>query len=324
MNDGSLWITSDIGGISILDLHSITFKNPESVQFYNITADNNRNGVSSGNIRNLLQDSFGNIWIGNYSSGVDFISHTQPVFHVLPYMTEKGNILKHKPVWGICKDENNQVWLGGENEISLFKNDKLLKSINISKQLSRPYGQVFSIINAGNGTLLLGIYDDGLLKLDTRSERIERIPLDMENVDIITFFKDTDGTIWIGAEYGIYTYANGQLNKESQLNALLPDKSVYGILRDRQGKLWIGTYGGGIAIFDRNNKSVTLKIPPIPKRSNHTVINKDWKILLCALSRKTQWGISGSVPTMAFLAGTNRNRASTVTTTGTAYLWETS
>ena len=256
MNDGSLWIASDIGGISILDLHSITFKNPESVQFYNITAGNNRNGVSSGNIRNLLQDSFGNIWIGNYSSGVDFISHTQPVFHVLPYMTEKGNILKHKPVWGICKDENNQVWLGSENEISLFKNDKLLKSINISKQLSRPYGQVFSIINAGNGILLLGIYDDGLLKFDTRSECIERIPLDMENVDIITFFKDTDGTIWIGAEYGIYTYANGQLNKESQLDALLPDKSVYGILRDRQGKLWIGTYGGGIAIFDRNNKPV--------------------------------------------------------------------
>lgn len=256
MNDGNLWIASDIGGISILDLHSITFKNPESVQFYNITADNNRNGVSSGNIRNLLQDSFGNIWIGNYSSGVDFISHTQPVFHVLPYMTEKGNILKHKPVWGICKDENNQVWLGGENEISLFKNDKLLKSINISKQLSRPYGQVFSIINAGNGILLLGIYDDGLLKLDTRSERIERIPLDMENVDIITFFKDTDNTIWIGAEYGIYTYANGQLNKESKLDALLPDKSVYGILRDRQGKLWIGTYGGGIAIFDRNNKPI--------------------------------------------------------------------
>ena len=256
MNDGSLWITSDIGGISILDLHSITFRNPESVQFYNITADNSKNGVSSGNIRNLLQDSFGNIWIGNYSSGVDFISHTQPVFHVLPYMTEKGNILKHKPVWGICKDENDLLWIGGENEISLFKNNEFLKSINISKQLSRPYGQVFSIINAGNGILLLGIYDDGLLKFDIRSERIERIPLDMENVDIITFFKDTDGTIWIGAEYGIYTYANGQLKKETQLDALLPDKSVYGILRDRQGKLWIGTYGGGIAIFDSNNKTV--------------------------------------------------------------------
>jgi len=98
MSDGTLWIASDIGGISILDLHNITFNSPENIQFYNITADNNKNGVSSGNIRNLLQDSFGNIWIGNYSSGVDFISHTQPVFHVLPYLVEKGNIMKNKPV----------------------------------------------------------------------------------------------------------------------------------------------------------------------------------------------------------------------------------
>ena len=257
MNDGTLWIASDIGGISILDLHDITFRNPENVRFHNITADNSKNGISSGNIRNLLQDSFGNIWIGNYSSGVDFISHTQPVFHVLPYLTEKGNILKHKPVWGLCKDENGQIWLGGENEISLFKDNKLLKSIQITNQLSRPYGQVFSIISDGHGTLLLGIYDDGLLKFDVQSERIERIPLDMENVDIITFFKDTDERIWIGAEYGIYSYANGKLCKENELTRQLPDRSVYGIVRDRQGKLWVGTYGGGIIIFDRDNKVVT-------------------------------------------------------------------
>ena len=132
MNDGTLWIASDIGGISILDLHDITFRNPENVRFHNITADNSKNGISSGNIRNLLQDSFGNIWIGNYSSGVDFISHTPPVFHVLPYLTEKGNILKHKPVWGLCKDENGQIWLGGENELSLFKENKLQKNIQIT------------------------------------------------------------------------------------------------------------------------------------------------------------------------------------------------
>lgn len=36
MNDGTLWIGADIGGISILDLHSITFMNPKSVKFTNI------------------------------------------------------------------------------------------------------------------------------------------------------------------------------------------------------------------------------------------------------------------------------------------------
>ena len=235
MDDGTLWIASDIGGISILDLHSITFKNPDNVQFYNITADNSKHGVSSGNIRNLLQDSFGNIWIGNYSSGIDFISHTQPFFHILPYMTEHGNILKQKPVWGLYEDEEDRIWLGGENEIALFKDNKLVKSINVTSRLSRPYGQVFSIIGDGHGTLLLGIYDDGLLKFDTRSDQIERIPLDMENVDIITFFKDADQKIWIGAEYGIYSYFEGVLRKEDALTRQLRDKSVYGIVRDRQG-----------------------------------------------------------------------------------------
>lgn len=256
MSDGTLWIASDIGGISILDLHNITFKSPKNVQFDHITADNSKNGVSSGNTRSLLQDSFGNIWIGNYSSGVDFISHTQPVFHVLPYMTEKGNILKHKPVWGICKDENGQIWLGGENEIILLKDNRPTKSIDVSSYLSRPYGQVFSIVSDGRGTLLLGIYDDGLLKFDTRNGHIERIPLDMENVDIITFFKDADEKIWIGAEYGIYTYVNGILQKEDAITRQLSDRSVYGILRDRQGKLWIGTYGGGITIFDQDYKKI--------------------------------------------------------------------
>ena len=256
MNDGTLWIASDIGGISILDLHSITFKSPEKVQFYNITADNSKHGVTSGNIRTLLQDSFGNIWIGNYSSGIDFISHSQPEFHIVPYMTEKGNITKHKPVWGLCKDENDQIWLGGENEITLFKDNKILKSIDITKQLSRPYGQVFSIISDQQGALLLGIYDDGLLKFNTRNEHIERIPLDMADVDIITFFKENDEKIWIGAEYGIYSYSNGTLRKEDEINRLLPDRSVYGILRDKQGKLWIGTYGGGIAVLDKENRLV--------------------------------------------------------------------
>ena len=29
---------------------------------------------------------------------------------------------------------------------------------------------------------------------------------------------------------------------------------MYGILRDRQGKLWVGTYGWGVKVFDRNRR----------------------------------------------------------------------
>ena len=259
MNDGTLWIGADIGGISILDLNNITFMNPKSVKFTNISASNDESGLSSSNIRSLLQDSFGNIWIGNYSSGINFISHTKPVFHTLPYTTEKGKTLKNKPVWGISTDKEGQVWVGSENEVAIFKDYQLTKTLNITPFLSRPYGQVFSLRSDQKQTFLLGIYDDGLLKLNTKTNRIERIPLGMDNIDIITFFEDSDGTMLIGAEYGVYIYENGTARVAEEITNQLYARSVYGILRDRQGKLWIGTYGGGISIFDKDNK-LTMRL----------------------------------------------------------------
>jgi signal transduction histidine kinase/DNA-binding response OmpR family regulator/streptogramin lyase len=253
MSDGTLWIAADIGGISILDLYDLSFANTETIKFTNITAAFQNNDLSSRNIRSLLQDSFGNIWIGNYSSGVDVINHTTSFFQTLPYKLAKANKVRSKPVWGIFADDKQQVWIGSENEIALFKNNQLKYTVDISNYQSRPYSQIFSMHGTQHGCLLLGLYDDGLLEYNTKTKNIRRIDLGMDNIDIITFYEATDGTIWIGAEYGIYTYKNGVINTEEKITDQLSDRSVYGILYDNQGKIWIGTYGGGIYIFNQNH-----------------------------------------------------------------------
>jgi len=257
MNNGTLWIAADVGGISILNLKSLSFMDPREVKFTNITAEDNANSLSSANIRTLLQDSFGNIWIGNYSSGVDFISHTESAFRVLPYVTQRESMIKNKPVWSIHVDDEQQIWVGGKNEIAVFKNNRLKNVINFAPYLDRAYGQLLAIESFKQNTLFWGIYDDGLLKYNIPQKQIERIKLDMAGIDIITLFEDHDGKIWIGSEYGIYTYENNQLQIEDELNNQLKDRSVHaGILRDRQGKLWVGTYAGGIFVFDANKKLV--------------------------------------------------------------------
>ena len=258
MKDCKLWIASDIGGVSILDLNNISFMNVDSVRFVNMNADSGKNGLSSGNIRSLLQDSFGNIWIGNYSSGVDFINHKHPVFNLLPYTREGRNMFKNKPVWSVYADRADQVWLGGENEIIVFKNGELIKQYDITPYLTRPYGQVFDMHSNTSELMFLGIYDNGLLKLDLRNNRMERIPLDSDYIDVITFFEDSDNKIWIGTEENIYIYSEGVIGKADNINCQMPDKSIYGILRDQQGKLWIGTYDGGISIFDKTGKLTTV------------------------------------------------------------------
>ena len=253
MQDNRLWIATDIGGISILDLRNITFMNPKDLKFQNITNTYDKQGLSSGNIRSLFQDSYGNIWIGNYSSGVDFISHIQPVFHTLPYMVEKGQIIKHKSVWGIHADERQQVWLGSENEIVLFRDGKLQRKINLTPHLSRSYAQVFAIYNHKED-LFLGLFDDGLLKFNLQTNSIERIDLGQDYVDINTLYEDKDGKLWIGTEYGLASYVKGNFRWEKEINDQISNLSVYSVLHDRQGKLWIGSCGAGIFIFNANNQ----------------------------------------------------------------------
>lgn len=253
MDNGELWIASDIGGISILNINDLTFKRPSEIRFRNILPANTPDGLSSGNIRSLLMDMTGNIWIGNYGSGVDFASHRNPLFNTLPYMTG-GPYPKAKSVWGLCISRGDDLWVGSENEIALFRHHTLVETIDISHALTRPYGQVFSMIDTGDGNLLLGIYDDGLLKYDTKSRTLTRLNLEKSNTDVITFYRDTDGSIWIGTEYGLYHYAQGKIEK-SPLNAVLWDKSIYGIVRDRQGKLWIGGYSG-VAVFDKKGRQI--------------------------------------------------------------------
>lgn len=256
MKNGELWVASDIGGISILNLNGIAFKHPDEVRFRRIGVEDSSHGLSSRNPRSLIQDAFGNVWIGHYSSGVDFVSHIEPVFGILPYVYGKEEGMQRKPAWGIACDGQNRIWVGGENELVMFENDTLQKRFDLSSSQLKSYWQVFSILPMGKNELLLGFYNNGLIRLNTETGRMERLPLDVPDENVICFYKETDGTVWIGAQYGLYSYEDGRLDKDERLNSQLPELSVYGIVRDRQGKLWVGTYSCGIVVFDSEGKKV--------------------------------------------------------------------
>ncbi|MDR1130012.1 MAG: response regulator [Prevotellaceae bacterium] len=251
MDDGTLWIASGNGGISIFDLNSAMFISPEKVKFRNIISANN-NMFPSGNIQNFLQDSFGNIWTGNYGSGIDFIGHTQPLFQMLPYT----NAMKNKPVWGIFSD-GEQIWAGGENEIILFRNNQEKTVIDISGYTVNPRNNVVAIKNDRQGHIWFGLYNEGILRYNERNSQFSRVKLDAGNIGFIVFFEDTDGKMLTGTERGIFSYQNNCLKNEEQINKHLTDKTVYSILRDRQGKLWIGTFGKGIFVFNADNQLVS-------------------------------------------------------------------
>jgi ligand-binding sensor domain-containing protein len=256
MGDGKLWIATDIGGISILDIDALTFTKPEDVVFENLSVDNEDYILSSRSIRKILIDRYNNVWLGNYGCGIDLIEKQKNPFHVLPYVHIMGNTFKHKPVWGVANGIGNDTWLGSENEIALFHNGRQSKIYDFSNYLSRTYGQTYSLCYLNDGNLLLGIFDNGLIHFDTHSHRFKSVSLGQEHVDVFNFFKEKNGNILVGSEIGIYVYNKGKATYLSDINNKLHDKAIYGMVRDWQGNLWIGTYSLGIYIFDNNNQQI--------------------------------------------------------------------
>ena len=156
--DGKLWVCAHMGGVSILDLNDNVFTSPENMHFQNIRVTNDLHGISSPNAKCFLQDSFGNIWLGNYRGGVDFLSYNQPVFQTLAYNTLRDGALTDKQVWGLAIDNKSRIWLGGENEIAVFSADmKLQKILSLTAKAS-PHTHASVIFKDKKGTIWLGLY----------------------------------------------------------------------------------------------------------------------------------------------------------------------
>ncbi len=84
-------------------------------------------------------------------------------------------------------------------------------------------------------------------------------------LDGITYciLEDKDHNIWLGTKgegvYKLTPTGGGNTYKISQYKNLaedlysLSDNSVYSIYQDKNGKIWVGTYGGGLNLFDEKN-----------------------------------------------------------------------
>ena len=96
-------------------------------------------GLSGPNARSIIQDSFGNIWIGNYRGGVDFISYAQPLFNTIAYTIEKqGHRLIINKYGDYGQIINRQIWLGGEGELGIYKERKENKKLLFTRMPAAP------------------------------------------------------------------------------------------------------------------------------------------------------------------------------------------
>lgn len=244
-DDGRLWVCTQMGGVSILDPQVLS---SGDVRFDNIGAGQ-RDGISSANARCFFQDSFGNIWIGNYRQGIDFLSYERPIFRTLLPTGSSTEASGANQVWSLAVDNRSLLWAGCENRLVAFDGEREAFTLELTG-LASPNTHVNALYKDRKGLLWLGLYNDGVLTCDPATRRLTRIASPNPALDVRDFHEDADGTIWVATLNGLYICRNGRLERRDDITRQLPDRMVNRILRDRKGNLWVGTFGKGIVAFN--------------------------------------------------------------------------
>jgi len=224
-------------------------------------------GLSQANVRCILQDRAGFLWLGtqdalNRFDGYQFTKFRKEL--------KNQNSLSGNFISSIAEDKNGKIVIGTINGVTIydprlnqFKRLTIKDSVyNINK-----IGSVSSVLCAKDGSLWIGEYYSGLIK--TIGNKTIRFMNEIENPNSISsnyitaLCEDFSGNIWIGtfgsgvSKYNISTKKFEHLYIGTGNQNQLSSNFINSLCVDKKGNLFIGTTGG-LNVLDLKTGVITI------------------------------------------------------------------
>jgi len=202
--------------------------------------------LGDGRIKSFLEDREGRIWVGT-PAGI--------------HCWKDGHWSEPDKNWGpkrlnvnaILQRKDGSLWFGTADGAARLEGDRL-RWYRTGDGL--PGDNVRALVEDKAGTLWMGT-GKGLCRLRQGRLKSYELPGGASNQDILSLCLDRDGNLWIGTDGGGLNRMRDESRAMSETQAGiierlttvegLPADSVWAILEDKEGSLWIGTFGGGLA-----------------------------------------------------------------------------
>lgn len=250
MRNGDLWIATDRGGICIIHAADRLNSNLRFERLTGVSPHNPLPSISTSSVNSVFQDSFGNIWIGNQTNGIDVLSYSMPFFMQDALFSQGRMQRSQQSVWSTSCDDSGNVWLGGEDRIMRIGIDESVE-YDLPTMSAGYNALVKSILCARSGEIWIGTNNSGVFVFNPDSHSFKSLPID-EN-SIYQIIEDADGSKLIATKNGIYRCKDGyNAIADERLNILVKDKIVMSMLIDRSGNLWVGTLGAGAVMIAKS------------------------------------------------------------------------
>lgn len=199
-------------------------------------------------VRQIFQDSRGDLWFGTNHYGV--IKYSD---HTISYIS-KNEGLSGNRLNSITEDQKGNTWFGTAGGLTSY-NGNNFKTYTIKDGLIN--NEIWCLFHDSNDLLWIGTID-GLCTFDGNTFNTVSAPLPhISNANpiladrrITAILEDQHGAIWIGTDgYGIIKLKGSSI---SYLNTQhgLADNNISGLLEDNKGHIWVSSMYGGISKYN--------------------------------------------------------------------------
>lgn len=246
---GTVWISTDHGGIDVLDKATGSFT----------SLTNNRDdeySLAQNSVNFLYRDVDGIIWAGTYKKGLSYYHPSLVQFRHYKYVPSKSNSLPYDDVNCFAEDASGNLWIGTNGGGLIFFNRKENTFKRYLHHPSDPNSLCADVIVAlhydRNGQLWIGSYFGGLDRFDGQTfhhhKHDNNDPGSISDDRVWEIFEDSRQNLWIGTLAGglnlydrekdlFYHYRSGDVNS-------VGSDFVTSITEDSEKNLWIGTSNG--------------------------------------------------------------------------------
>ena len=211
--------------------------------------------LSGDMILTIYEDRSGVVWIGT-TAGISRYDETASQFGLYRNQPNSPYRLSDDVVQAVVEDRKGELWVGtatgGLNRLDLDAGTATVYRHDPADPASLSSDGVTALYEDGAGDLWVGTDNRWLERFDPRTETFVHYWYLSAGVPrVIT--EDRAGDLWIGTANGLYRLnrtTQTETHYRSTAEPALSSNYVTAIYEVRDGRLLVGTYGGGVSIWD--------------------------------------------------------------------------
>ncbi|HET6879533.1 MAG TPA: two-component regulator propeller domain-containing protein, partial [Pirellulales bacterium] len=216
--------------------------------FHNGAWSDAKMGDPPGVVRTVLVDSGGGCWFGGETGVLRIKGGERTTF-----VAQQG--LPAKPISHLCEDRQGRIWASsfGDN-VAVFESDGWSK-LTVADGLCWDNANGFA--QDARGRLWVAT-DRGVSLITDRQFSKTPFVEQLGNLNVKSIASDKSGRVLLGCIGGLCVLDGDQILKLLTVKEGLPQRTPQATFVDRRGRIWLGTWGGGVVGLD----PTTLTISP--------------------------------------------------------------